>query len=81
MEPNEHNLIEKDELTGDSIISGHEYDGIKELDNKLPKWWLWLFYLTIIFAVVYFTRFHIIVDNTFDLISAQYSNSFYDHLA
>jgi len=60
MEPNEHNLIEKDELTGDSIISGHEYDGIKELDNKLPKWWLWLFYLTIIFAVVYFTRFHII---------------------
>jgi len=60
MEPNEHNLIEKDELTGDMLISGHEYDGIKELDNKLPKWWLWLFYITIIFAFVYFFRFHII---------------------
>jgi cytochrome c oxidase cbb3-type subunit III len=60
MEPNNHNLIEKDELTGDKLLSGHEYDGIKELDNKLPRWWLWLFYITIIFAVVYFFRFHII---------------------
>jgi cytochrome c oxidase cbb3-type subunit 3 len=60
MEPNEHNLIEKDELTGDMILSGHEYDGIRELDNKLPKWWLWLFYLTIVFAVVYFVSFHVI---------------------
>ena len=60
MEPNEHNLVEKDELTGDNLISGHEYDGIKELDNKLPKWWLWLFYITIIFAVVYFLRFHVL---------------------
>jgi len=60
MELNEHNLVEKDELTGDKILSGHEYDGIKELDNKLPKWWLWLFYITIVFAFVYFFRFHII---------------------
>lgn len=60
MEPNDHNLIEKDELTGDKLLSGHEYDGIKELDNKLPRWWLWLFYITIIIAVVYFTRMHIL---------------------
>jgi len=60
MEPNENNIIEKDELTGDKLLSGHEYDGIKELDNKLPKWWLWLFYITIIFAAVYFTRMNII---------------------
>jgi cytochrome c oxidase cbb3-type subunit 3 len=60
MEPNEHNLIEKDELTGDKLLSGHEYDGIKELDNKLPKWWLWLFYITIIFALVYFIRLHVL---------------------
>ncbi len=70
MEPNEHNLIEKDELTGDKILSGHEYDGIKELDNKLPKWWLWLFYITIVFAVVYFFRFHII--NTGDPQEVEY---------
>jgi len=60
MEPNEHNLAEKDELTGANLISGHEYDGIKELDNKLPKWWLWLFYITIIISVIYFVRLHII---------------------
>ena len=71
MEPNEHNLIEKDELTGDKLLAGHEYDGIKELDNKLPKWWLWLFYFTIIFAVVYFTRLHII--KTGDLQADEYN--------
>lgn len=70
MEPNEHHIKEKDELTGDHLISGHEYDGIKELDNKLPKWWLWLFYLTIIFAGVYFFRFHIL--KTGDLQEAEY---------
>jgi cytochrome c oxidase cbb3-type subunit III len=60
MEPNENKLVEKDPLTGDTIISGHEYDGIQELDNKLPKWWLGLFFITIIFAVVYFVSFHVL---------------------
>ncbi len=32
----------------------HEYDGIQELDNPLPKWWKQLFYLTIIFSAGYF---------------------------
>lgn len=41
------------------IILDHNYDGIKELDNKLPPWWVYLFYVTIIFAVVYMARFHI----------------------
>lgn len=60
MEPNEGVHLEKDELTGDSIISGHEYDGIKELDNSLPKWWLGLFYITIAFAVIYLLRYHVL---------------------
>jgi cytochrome c oxidase cbb3-type subunit 3 len=37
----------------------HEYDGIRELDNKLPRWWVWLFYLCILFAAVYLSYYHV----------------------
>lgn len=43
---------EIDETSGVST-TGHEWDGIKELNNPLPRWWLWTFYLTVIWAVVY----------------------------
>jgi len=33
--------------------TGHVWDGIREYDNPLPRWWLWIFYLTIAFSVVY----------------------------
>ncbi len=38
---------------------GHEYDGIRELNNRLPPWWLYGFYVSIIFAAVYLWRFHV----------------------
>ncbi len=44
------------------IILDHNYDGIKELDNKLPPWWVYLFYATILFGVVYLARFHVFND-------------------
>ncbi|MCJ8307508.1 MAG: cytochrome-c oxidase, cbb3-type subunit III [Rhizobiaceae bacterium] len=33
--------------------TGHEWDGIKELNNPLPRWWLWTFYATIVFSIGY----------------------------
>jgi len=44
------------------IIIDHNYDGIRELDNKLPPWWVYMFYATIIFGVIYLVRFHIYND-------------------
>ena len=44
----------------DELLLDHEYDGIKELDNRLPGWWLWLFYLTIIFSVFYMGYYHVL---------------------
>ncbi len=43
----------------DEIMTGHEYDGIKELDNRLPPWWVYGFYLTIIFSVAYLLHYHV----------------------
>ncbi|MGO1750874.1 MAG: cbb3-type cytochrome c oxidase N-terminal domain-containing protein [Psychroflexus sp.] len=42
----------------------HVYDGITELDNKLPPWWLYSFYASIVFAAIYMIRFHIYNDYT-----------------
>lgn len=42
------------------LLLDHDYDGIKELDNNLPPWWVYLFYVTIIFAVIYLVRFDIL---------------------
>ncbi len=44
--------IEKDGLTGRDT-TGHEWDGLKELNTPLPKWWLWTFYATIVFAAAW----------------------------
>lgn len=43
----------------EGLLLDHDYDGIKELDNDLPPWWVGLFYATAIFAVVYMLRFHV----------------------
>ncbi len=58
-EPNEPKLLE------------HEADGIKELDNLLPRWWVWLFNLTTIFAVIYMLYYHVF--RLGDLQAAEYA--------
>lgn len=42
----------------DKNLLSHEYDGIKELDNPLPGWWLATFYGTIVFSALYILYFH-----------------------
>ena len=46
------------EKEGD-LLMDHDYDGIKELDNNLPPWWVYLFYACIVFAVIYLVRYEI----------------------
>ncbi len=41
------------------VMLDHDYDGIHELDNDLPPWWLYLFYFSIVFAVVYMLDYHV----------------------
>lgn len=41
-----------DAVTG-TATTGHEWDGIRELNTPLPRWWLWLFYLTIVWSIGY----------------------------
>jgi cytochrome c oxidase cbb3-type subunit 3 len=54
-----------------TILMSHEYDGIRELDNNLPPWWVWGFYFTIGFAIVYMLNYHVF--NTGDLQIAAYN--------
>ena len=42
------------------VATDHEYDGIRELDNRLPPWWLYGFYVTIFFGVVYLINYEVL---------------------
>lgn len=55
------------------IILDHNYDGIKELDNNLPPWWLYSFYISIFFAVFYMFKYHVFNgENQYDELAVEY---------
>jgi cytochrome c oxidase cbb3-type subunit 3 len=53
------------------ITFHHEYDGIRELDNNLPPWWVYMFYATIVFAFAYMGYYHL--SSSSDLQIAEYN--------
>ena len=42
------------------LLLNHDYDGIKELDNNLPPWWTWTFYISIVFGIIYLMHYHVL---------------------
>lgn len=46
------------------IVLDHNYDGIRELDNSLPPWWVYMFYASILFAIVYLVRYEVLDGDT-----------------
>lgn len=55
------------------IDLGHDYDGIRELDNPMPPWWLAGFFISIIFAIIYMFHYHVL--GTGDLQEVEYEKS------
>jgi cytochrome c oxidase cbb3-type subunit 3 len=44
----------------EELLMDHEYDGIQEYDNPLPRWWVWIFWGTFFFAVGYFVHYQVL---------------------
>jgi cytochrome c oxidase cbb3-type subunit III len=64
LKPKEKTIIDKINASVDlekeaDILLDHDYDGIKELDNSLPPWWKYGFYISIIAAITYLIHFHV----------------------
>jgi cytochrome c oxidase cbb3-type subunit 3 len=58
------------------IILDHNYDGIRELDNNLPPWWIYGFYASIVFAAIYLIRYHVFNgENQFDELETEYAEA------
>lgn len=55
----------------DPLLMDHEADGIRELDNNLPRWWVWMFYCCIVYAIGYLLYFHVF--HAGDLMAAEYT--------
>lgn len=55
-------MSEQHNIRGEVGVTGHSYDGIEEYDNPLPGWWKFLFWVSIVFAPIYYFVFHMGVE-------------------
>lgn len=58
-------MSNKENKNTDPLLMSHDYDGIQELDNNLPTWWIGLFVLTIVFSI-YYTTNHLLIGSKVD---------------
>ena len=49
----------RDVSEDDDFLLDHAYDGIQEYDNPLPRWWVWIFWGTFYFSIVYIVHYHL----------------------
>lgn len=53
------NDVPDNSLPKDAVqLLGHEYDGIQEYDNPMPRWWVWIFWGSFYFSLGYFIHYH-----------------------
>jgi cytochrome c oxidase cbb3-type subunit III len=50
-------------MSDQNRLLDHNYDGIQEYDNPMPRWWVWVFWATIVFSQVYFVYYHLLDGN------------------
>lgn len=52
-------FVKEESVDESALLLHHDYDGIQELDNRMPPWWVNLFYITIAFSAVYLVYYHV----------------------
>jgi len=62
----------ENEIKDTNFVEGHEFDGIRELDNPPPPWIMWVLYLTIFWSALYMVHYHVFKQG--DLQDQEYAN-------
>jgi cytochrome c oxidase cbb3-type subunit III len=59
-----HAQAQRDDEPSTDLLLDHEYDGIKEFDNPMPRWWRWIFWASFYFSIGYIVHYHLTGNGT-----------------